>query len=265
MLVIGEKINGAIPSVAKAIQDKDEEAVRRLASAQTEAGADYLDVCAGTLPEVEYDTLTWLLDLVQSASDLPICIDSPDPEILLKILPLINRPGLINSVSGEGNKCDRIFPWLQQNPDWNVIALACDDSGIPGDVETKVGIAFAIIEKASGFGIAPERFFIDPLVLSLATANDSMLQFIESIRRIRDKYPSVRFTSGLSNISYGMPARKLVNRNFLTLALSAGMDSAIMDPLNKEMMETVLAAEALLGRDRHCRNYNKAYRAGKIG
>jgi len=265
MIVIGEKINGAIPSVAKAIHERNADVIKELAIAQTEAGADYLDVCAGTAPELEYDTLAWLLELAQSASDTPICIDSPDPQMLLKALPLIGKPGMINSVSGEGEKCKLLFPFLEKHPEWMIIALTCDDKGIPADVETKVQIAFGMIENASEYGIVPERLFIDPLVLSLSTAGDSMLQFMDSMRRIREKYPAVKFTSGLSNISFGMPARGLVNRGFLTLALSTGMDSAIMDPTNKAMMETVYATEALLGKDKHCRKNNKAYRAGKIG
>jgi len=265
MLIIGEKINGAIPSVAQAIESRDAVAIRALAAVQTEAGAQYLDVCAGTSTEKEYETLAWLLGEVQESSPLPICIDSPDPEMLLRVLPLIRRPGILNSVSGEGKKCETLFPFLSRNPDWKVIALTCDDGGIPADSEKKTQIALALIEKAGGYGIAPERIFIDPLVLSLAAVNDAMLQFMDAIRKIKAAYPTVHFTSGLSNISFGMPARALVNRNFLTLALSAGMDSAIMDPTNRAMTETIYAAEALLGMDRFCRRYNKAYRAGVIG
>jgi 5-methyltetrahydrofolate--homocysteine methyltransferase len=265
MLIIGEKINGAIPSAAEAIESRNAAAIRALAAAQTEAGADSLDVCAGTSPEKEYDTLAWLLGEVQEASPLPVCIDSPDPGMLLKVLPLIRAPGILNSVSGEGKKCDTLFPFLAENPDWKVIMLTCDDGGIPADAEKKTQIALGLIEKAAGYGITPERIFIDPLVLSLSAVNDAMLQFMDAIRKIKAAYPTVHFTSGLSNISFGMPARGLVNRNFLTLALSAGMDSAIMDPTNRAMTETILTAEALLGMDRFCRKFNKAYRAGAIG
>ena len=265
MVIIGEKINGAIPFVAEAIRSRNNTAIQGLAVAQTEAGAAYLDICAGTNPELEYDTLAWLLKEVQEVSSLPICIDSPDPGIILKVLPLIRAPGIINSVSGEGDKCEKLFPFLSQNPAWKVIVLTCDDSGIPANSGEKTRIAFQLIKKAGEYGIVPERIFIDPLVLSLSTVNDAMLQFMEAIRKIRAVYPTIRFTSGLSNISYGMPARGLVNRNFLTLALSVGMDSAIMDPTNRAMIETIFAAEALLGMDRFCQRYNKAYRAGTIG
>ncbi len=136
-------------------------AIRALAAVQTEAGAQYLDVCAGTSTEKEYETLAGLLGEVQESSPLPICIDSPDPEMLLRVLPLIRRPGILNSVSGEGKKCETLFPFLSRNPDWKVIALTCDDGGIPADSEKKTQIALALIEKAGGYGIAPERIFID--------------------------------------------------------------------------------------------------------
>jgi len=122
----------------------------------------------------------------------------------------------------------------------------------------------SLIERAGKYEISPDRIFIDPLVLSLSTTNSAMLSFMEAIKKTKELYPTVNFTSGLSNISYGMPARRLVNQNFLTLALFAGMNSAIMDPMNSAMMDTLLVAEALLGRDKYCRKYNKAYRDGKL-
>ena len=264
MIIIGEKINGAIPSTGEAIKRLDREFIANLAKMQVEAGADYLDICAGTSPEEELDAISWLIDIVQEVTDCPLCIDSPDPQILVDIFPLCKRPGLINSVSGEGNKCDVIFP-LMQGTEWSVIALTCDDDGIPTETDKKVEIAVSIVEKAAKFGISPDRIYVDTLVMSLATVNDSMLRFMESVRKIKELYPTIKTTSGLSNISFGMPYRKIVNQNFLTLALSAGMDSGIVDPTNRDFVATIFAAEALLGMDKHCRKYNKAYRAGKIG
>jgi 5-methyltetrahydrofolate--homocysteine methyltransferase len=265
MIIIGEKINGAIPAVGKAIQARDAGAIKALAEAQERGGADYLDICAGTPPEQERDTLLWLLDAAQSVTELPVCIDSPVPEILLQVLPHIKKPGIINSVSGEGTKCELIFPFLRDHDEWKVIVLTCDNGGIPAEAERKISIALDLIAKAADSGIAPNRLFIDPLVLSLSAVGDAMIQFMEAVKGIKTAHPDVHITSGLSNISYGMPARGLVNRNFLTLALGAGMDSAIMDPTNRGMMENVYAAEALLGLDRFGRRYNKAYRSGLIG
>jgi 5-methyltetrahydrofolate--homocysteine methyltransferase len=265
MIIIGEKINGAIPSVGKAIQARDAGAIRALAEAQERAGADYLDICAGTPPEQESDALLWLLDVVQSCSELPVCIDSPAPETLLQVLPHIKKPGIINSVSGEGAKRESLFPFLQDHGEWKVVVLTCDDAGIPADADRKTGIALDLIAQAADAGIAPDRLFIDPLALSLSAVGDTMIQFMDAVRRIKAAHPDAHITSGLSNISYGMPARGLINRNFLTLALGAGMDSAIMDPTNRAIMENIYATEALLGQDRFGRRYNKAYRSGVIG
>ena len=264
MLVIGEKINGAIPSVARAIAERDEAFIRDLARRQVNAGVDYLDVCAGTSPDQELGALKWLIGLVQDETDTRLCVDSPDARIIEEVLPLVKRNGLINSVSGEGSKCEVIFPLIKDS-DWEVVVLTCGSEGIPDTAPKKVEIACALIEEAGSFGVGPERLFIDPLVLSLATANDSMLMFMDSVREIKRIYPTVKTVSGLSNISYGMPYRKIINQNFLTLALYAGMDAAIINPENRDMVGSIFAVEALLGQDRHCRKYYKAFRDGKFG
>lgn len=264
MILIGEKINGAIPSVAEAIKKRDDTFIRNLVKRQVDAGVDYLDVCAGTSADQELEALNWLIDIVQDETDTRLCVDSPDARIIESVLHRVKRTGIINSVSGEGNKCEVIYTLMKGN-DWQVIALTCDDNGIPDTVQKKVDIAVTLIEKASEYDIGPERIFIDPLVMTLSVVNDSMLTFMDTVREIKHLYPTVKTTSGLSNISYGMPYRKIINLNFLTLALSAGMESAIIDPTNRDVYATILAAEALLDRDKHCRKYYKAYRAGKIG
>jgi 5-methyltetrahydrofolate corrinoid/iron sulfur protein methyltransferase len=265
LIIIGEKINGAIPAVAGAIKNRASELIKDLAVRQRDAGADYLDVCAGTSPGEEYEALSWLLDVVQQAVETPVCIDSPDPNMLVRVFPKLKRPGLINSISMEGDKCGILLPLLRDNPEWGVVALCCDQSGIANKAEDKVKIAFRLIEKASGYGIGPERMHIDPLVLALSAVNDSALNFFEAIRQIKGRYPAVNVTAALSNISYGMPARKLVNVNFLALSMEAGLDSVIADPLNRDVLGTIFAVEALTGKDRYCRKFNNAFRAGKIG
>jgi len=264
MIIVGEKINGAIPSVGEAIEKRDAAFIRNLVKRQVDAGVDYLDICAGTSAGKELEALNWLLDLVQDETDTPLCVDSPNVSIIENVLPRVKRSGIINSVSGEGDKCEVIYPLMQEN-DWQVIALTCDNNGIPDTYRKKVDIALMLINKAAEYGIGPERIFIDPLVMSLAAVNDSMLSFMAAVREIQCLNPYVKTISGLSNISYGMPYRKIINLNFLTLALSAGMDAAIIDPTNRDFYATVLAVEALLNRDKHCRRYYKAYREGKIG
>lgn len=146
MLIIGEKINGTIPSVKAAIEAHDEEFIRNLAIKQAEAGASFIDVCASTAPEVEVETLKWLMDIVQDATDTPLSIDSPNPRAIEEVFKYAKRPGLINSVSAEGDKCEVIYP-LIQGTEWQVVALTCDDKGIPSDVQTRVDIAKSIVKK----------------------------------------------------------------------------------------------------------------------
>lgn len=265
MILIGEKINGAIPAVAEAIANRDEAFIQKRAIDQETAGADYLDVCAGTAPELEYDALCWLIDTVQAVATKPICIDSPNPEMILRVFPKLKKPGLINSISLEGSKCEILLPLLKENPAWGVIALCCDNGGVAAKADDKVKNAGILIERAMEYNVTPERIHIDPLVLALSAVNDSAIQFFDAVRRIKHAYPTVNVTAALSNVSFGMPARKLVNVNFLTLAMQAGLDSVIADPLNRDVIGTIYATDALLGRDRLCRKYNSAYRKGKIG
>lgn len=265
MIIIGEKINGAIPSTAKAIAERDDAYILKLVKMQEEAGADYLDVCAGTSPEEEKEALLWLIEVVQSQAVKPICIDSPDPHMLVEVFPKLKRPGLVNSISLEGEKCEILLPLLKENPQWGVIALCCDNSGVAESADTKVKNATLLIEKAAAYGITPDRMHIDPLVLALSAVNDSALQFTDAVRRIREMYPTVHVTAALSNISYGLPVRKAVNSHFLTLCMQAGLDSVIADPVSRDLYTTMAATEALLNQDRHCRKYTTAFRKGKIG
>ena len=266
MIIIGGKLNGAIPVVKKAIEEKDEAFIRDRAIAQAEAGATYIDVCAGTAPEIELESLKWMMDIVQEAVETPLCIDSPDPEILKAVFPLCKKPGLVNSVSGEGNKMDVLLPLFDDaDPAWELVAMTCDNAGIPNTVEKKVELTKMMVEEAKKHNLTPNRIHIDPCVMALSTENHSFLNFKAEIEGIREIYPDIHITSGLSNISFGLPARKLMNQNFMTLSMFVGMDSAVMDPTSRDMMGAIFATDALLGNDRLCRKYSKAFRQGKIG
>lgn len=264
MIVIGEKINGSIPKTAAAIAAHDEEYIRQIARAQTAAQADYLDCCA-SVNEGELDVQKWLIGLIKEESDLPICIDSPDPQICIDAIPFCDgRVGIINSVSGEGNKMDVVFPAIADTG-WGCIALLSDDTGIPKSVEDRMKVFDRIMEKAASFNIPPERLYIDPLVETLGANDQSLITFAECCRRIKAASPTVHVTSGLSNISFGLPVRKMINLSFMVLAMSAGMDSAIMDPTNRDMNGVLHATEALLGDDEYCLEYIAAYREDLFG
>ncbi len=266
MIVIGEKINGAIPSIKQAIAEHNEELITKRVKLQAEAGADYIDCAPSTETSIEYDTMLWLIGIIQNTCEIPICIDSPNAELLSRILKEghVTKPGMVNSVNEEGTKCETIFPIIA-GTDWNVIGLTCDQDGIPSDPVKKVEIAKRIIDKADHFGVKLSNLHIDPCVMALATTPSAMEDFIYCIQKIHEITPEVKVTGAISNISFNMPARKYVNTGCLTLALQAGLDSAIMDPANKDMMGAMYAASALCLQDKGGRKYNRAYRKGLFG
>lgn len=266
MVIIGEKINGAIPSARKAIEERDVETIRKLAKSQSEAGAHFIDCAPSTAPDIEYDAMVWLINQIQAVTDTPICIDSPDAHLLAHILNEghAKHPGMVNSVSMEGDKCDVIFPLIKKT-EWNVVALTCNNNGIPADVENKLEIAKAIIDKADKYGVALPNIHIDPCVMALATTPSAMRDFEKAIIGIHDYAPDVKVTGAISNISYEMPARRYINTCCMAYAIRAGLDSAIIDPCNTDIMSAIYACEALCMIDKHGRKYNRAYRQGKIG
>ena len=266
MIIIGEKINGAIPAVAAAIAARDEQTIRSRAAAQTAAGAAFLDCAASTDTAIEYDTMCWLIDCIQSEVETPICLDSPDAKLLSRLISeeRVKRPGMVNSVNEEGDKCETVFP-LIAGTDWNVIGLTCDRDGVPPQPEKRLDIAKRIIDKAEHYGVALKNLHIDPCVMALPTLPSSAQDFLACIRAIHEYAPEVKVLGALSNVSYSMPARKYVNMSFMVTAVQAGLDSAIMDPTSSDMMGVMYAAAALCGQDKGGRKYNRAYRQGLFG
>jgi len=271
MIIIGEKINGAIPSIKEAIANRDAELIKARTLAQVEAGTTYLDCAPSTATELEYDAMVWLIDIMQGLTDVPLAVDSPNPYLLKRVFEegLVKKPGMLNSVNMEvmeegKTKCDLLFP-LVAGTEWNIVGLTCDMDGIPYESQKKIDIAKRMIDKANQYGVALENFHIDPCVMALATLPEAMRDFETCIQGIHDYAPNVKVTGAISNISFNMPARKFVNSNCMAYAIKAGLDSAIMDPCNAEMMGTIYACEALCELDKAGRKYNRAYRAGKFG
>ena len=266
MIIIGEKINGAIPAVMQAISDRNESVIRTRARKQAAAGADFIDCAASTDTSIEYEVMCWLIDTIQKETETPICIDSPDAKLLARILEegRVAKPGMVNSVNEEGTKCETIFPLIAGTP-WNVIGLTCDKDGIPADPDKRVDIAKRIIDKADRYGVALENLHIDPCVMALATWPTALPDFLYCIKAIHEYAPRVKVTGALSNISFNMPARKYVNMGCMMSAVQAGLDSAIMDPTSSDMMGVMYAAAALDGSDKGGRKYNRAFRKGLFG
>jgi 5-methyltetrahydrofolate--homocysteine methyltransferase len=268
MIIIGEKLNGSIPSVGKAIAERNAAHIRNLARKQADAGAAFIDVCASAPEEVELETLKWMIDLVQEVTGTPVAIDSPSARVCAEAIKFCKKPGLINSVSmegnTEGNKVDTVFPVIA-GTDWECVALLCDSTGIPKSAEKRLQVFDAIMEKAEQYKIKPERLHIDPLIEMICTSEDGIEKITTTMKRIKERYPAIHLTGGASNISFNLPARKYINRAFIILAMASGMDSAIIDPLNTDMMGLIYATEALLGQDEMCIEYINAFRAGMFG
>ncbi len=264
MLIIGEKINGTSKRVNAAILKKDAGYIQGLATRQVECGADILDINAGTGLEREPEDLIWLVKTVQAVTDVRLCLDSPNPESLSAAIGAVDTSPVINSISAESDKIRGIIPLVEKH-DCAVIALAMDNNGIPDGVDGRMKAVRILFDALHRAGIPDKRVYVDPLVMTIATDNESCNIALNTITAIKKEFPETHLTAGASNISFGLPARTYVNQAFLTLAIAAGMDSAIIDPTDIGLMSTIFAAEVVTGKDRHCMNFTRAFRAGKIG
>ncbi len=261
MQIIGEKINGTRKRVNEAILSRDAEFIRRLAGEQLDAGVDLLDVNAGTSPEREADDLVWLVETVQQDVDVPLCLDSVNPVALRQAIQHVKAAPMINSVNGDPERLSGILPIVAARQ-CMVIALAMDGTGIPKTLDDRLGAARKVIDATREAGVRDNLVYVDPLVMTIATDKEAGLSALATIRAIKAEFPEVHITCGLSNISYGLPGRARLNAAFLTLAMEAGLDSAIVDPNSREFRQSLLITETLLGRDPFCRRYTKAVRAG---
>ena len=259
MLIIGEKLNSAIPSVRQIINDRDAAAVQDLACRQAEAGADYLDLNTAHCNEVA--DMEWLVRTVQEVTDVPLCLDSIEGEAIKKGLETVKgdkRKVIINSISMEKKRLEEVLPLVleYQCP---VIGLTVDDNGIPKTAEERLKITERLIETLTRENYDLSNLYIDPLVLPLAVNHTNAMMFFQCLADIKRLF-NVKTVSGLSNISFNMPKRKLINRYFLTICMASGMDAAILDPLDRKIMTAVTTADLLLGNDRFGKNFLKAYR-----
>ncbi len=264
MIIIGELINGTRKAVGEAIKNRDAEYIADLARRQAEAGADYIDCNAGTGGEAEIEDLVWIVETVQSAVDKPLCIDSPNPEAIKRALDIYSGPTpIINSITLEQKRLEGLLD-LVASSDCGVVALALSDKGMPSDADDRVANAVGLVQALQDAAVEAERIYVDPVVMPIGTDFNAGRHVLEAIQRIRSQFPDVHITCGLSNISYGLPNRRLINRAFLAAAICAGLDSAILDPLDADLMAIGFAAEAVAGRDEWCANYIQAHRGGKL-
>lgn len=265
MIFIGEKINGTRKAINEAILARDAAYIEEVARAQAEAGAGYLDINAGTSPEREVEDMLWLIDTVQGVCELPICIDSSSPDVLAAAMERVSQTPMVNSINADPARLLAFLPLIRQR-DCAVIALAMDESksGMPKTAEERQENVNRVMAATRQAGVPDEKVFIDPLIMAVGTDNGAGMGAIEMIRWICEKYPETHITGGFSNISFGMPNRAVVNRTFLTMAMMAGADAAVIDPTNTAIIEAVTATNMLLGKDRFCRKYTTAAKNGFV-
>lgn len=262
MIIIGELINCTRKKIRAAVEAQDAAYIQEIARKQAAAGASVLDVNGGIAGR-EKECLTWLVNVVQEVTDLPLCLDSSDPEAIRAALQLCKRPPMINSITDETERWNGLLPVIRENK-LKTIALCMSDSGTPGSVAARVDTASKLVDGLTANGLAIDDIFVDGCVMPVSAEPESGRYLAEAIGQITARYPGIHTSVGLSNVSFGLPVRKLLNETFLLLLMARGLDAAIADPCDPQLMRSILAAEALLARDEYCAGYLRAYRKGKL-
>jgi 5-methyltetrahydrofolate--homocysteine methyltransferase len=263
MIVIGEKINATRSAVRDIIEQRREDHLVTLAEQQSAAGATYIDVNVGTgrgTRQDEIEAMQWAVATLNKVLDKPLCIDSADPAVLEAGLEaMAGRPAMINSTKADSKNLAAVLP-LAARFEAPLVALAMDDKGIPKTVEGRINACQAIAAGCRTYQVPITSVFFDPLVLPVSTDSSQGKVTLDTLAAIKITFPGACTTMGLSNISFGLPGRTLINAAFLQMAIYAGLDAAIMDPLNEEMMQAARTGDALMGKDRHFRKYSRAVR-----
>lgn len=275
MILIGERINGMFKNVGQAIADKDKKVIQDLALKQTEAGAAYLDVNVGTAAADQEGAIQWLVETIQEVCSTPLSLDSQKPAVIAAGLKAVNTENgvILNSTPLDKKSDSEVFDKYVEmaenaGPKANIIALTMDRNGVPQDIDTRVEIAAQIISRAMERGFEPQRLFIDTIVLPVKVPNaqgqpGNILAALDQIHFMSD--PAPHMTIGLSNLSQGASERSLINRIFLAMAISHGLDSAIVDVGDRPLMNAVATAEMLMNRQIYSDSFLKIYATSAVG
>jgi len=257
--VIGERIN---PTGRKALAQEmasgDYSRVKQDTLAQVEAGAHVLDVNAGIPLADEPAILAETIQLVQSLTDVPLCIDSSIIKALEAGLEVYRGKPLVNSVTGEDENMEAVLPLIKKY-DAAVVAISNDETGISSDPNVRYDVAKKIVDRAADYGIPKEDIVVDPLVMPVGAVNTAGRQVQQLVERLRREL-RVNTTCGASNVSFGLPNRHGLTASYISMAIASGMTSAIMSPLHTEVMQAVRGADVMMGHDPDCLNWMKTYR-----
>ncbi|HHW44718.1 methyltetrahydrofolate cobalamin methyltransferase [Desulfofundulus thermobenzoicus] len=264
MLIIGERINSTRKSMDRAVRAKDVASIREEVLNQVNAGAHMLDVNCGTLDAREEPaTMEWLVKTVQEIADVPLCIDSPNYKALAAGLSVHRGKAMINSISGETERYKKVLPLVKEYGA-SVVALCMDEKGIPANKDRALEVGVKLVNDLLDAGIPVDDIYFDPLVRSVATNPETVVETLRLMEEMSSRFRGLHFVSGLSNVSFGLPERRHLNRAYVVLSMASGLDAVIADPLDSTLMALVYATEALLNKDRFCMQYIRCYQQGKL-
>ena len=260
MFIIGELINGMYLNIGKAIKERDKSEIQKCALQQVESGADALDINCGPASKQPLIDMPWLVEVVQEVTDKPLCLDSSKAQVIEAGLKATRNKTIINSVSADSEKLDTIVPLAKQYGS-QLIGITISKKGIPQNKDQRLELAAMIVSACVDKEFPIDNLYLDPIVLPVNVAQAQLKDILESIREFKIiSEPSPKTTLGLSNVSQGTNVRGLVNRTFLTMAIAYGLDSAILDPTDKELVEALITAELILNKNIYCGSYLEAYR-----
>ncbi len=265
MLIIGEKINTINPQVRRAVEERDADFIKDLAEAQAKAGADVIDVNVGSQPDVEPANMRWAVEVIQEAVDIPLAIDSPYPEtVRIGLQVCRNRErAWANSITLEKARLEGLLPTVAEYG-CRVVGLCMDEHGVPPTATARLEVAKRLVDAVERRGVPLDRLYLDALVEPISVKPMAALVSVETVRAIRSALPGVKTVICLSAISFGLPARRLLNRTYLPLLLHAGVDAVFLDPLDNQLRAALKAAQALLGHDAHGLGYIAAHRSKRL-
>ena len=261
MLVIGERINGMFKRVGQAIGDHDESVIQDLARRQVEAGAGALDINVGPAAEDVVGAMAWLVETARQVVDVPMCVDSAKPEALRAGIEAAEGDAIINSTTAEPEKMEVLLP-LAAEYNCSIIGLTLDANGVPRDADGRMEVALALVAACMEAGIPTDSLYIDPVILpvnALPQVPTEVLKAIGMCSALAD--PPPKTVLGLSNVSQGTRYREILNRTFLIMAIAQGLDAAIADAFDADLIDAMVTAELLLNKHVYCDDFLKAYRA----
>lgn len=264
ILIVGERINSTRQKIREAISRRDAAYILAQAERQISSGAQYIDVnCAMTAAD-EVQDIDWVVSVLQSSiKDVNICIDSPNYLAIERALGTYKAKGglMINSITAEEARIKNILP-LALKYRTKLVALTMNEKGMPDTAEERFEIAKFIYERVQGTGSRGQEIYFDALIRPISTEPNQAKEFLRAIPMIKSL--GAKTICGLSNVSFGLPERSAINSTFLSMAIHAGLDAAILDPTDSAIYASIKASGALLGTDEYCAEYIAAFREGKL-